>query len=173
MKDKRLILRVIVLGVIFVALGSAFYTAYQNDDSPVQIGEVAPDFTLANLAGEQVRLSDYKGKGVFINFWATWCDPCKREMPHMEAQYQVMKEEGIEILAVNITESNVAVNSFKKRLGLSFPILLDRNRSVSNRYGIIPIPSSFFVNKNGIVVSKVEGEMSEQQIEQQLKLIQP
>ena len=65
------------------------------------------------------------------------------------------------------------VNSFKNRLGLTFPILLDRDRSVTNRYGIIPIPSSFFVDKNGIVVSRVDGEMNEQQIKEQLKLIQP
>lgn len=173
MKQKRLMMRIIVLGVIFIALGSAFYSAYTNDDSPVQIGELAPNFTLENLEGELVSLSDYRGKGVFINFWATWCEPCKREMPYMEAQYKAMQDKGIEILAINISESNVAVNSFKNRLGLTFPILLDRDRSVTNRYGIIPIPSSFFIDKNGIVVSRVDGEMNEQQIKEQLKLIQP
>src|SRR5690606_27756460 len=117
MRNKRLVLRVLVLGIIFLALGSAFYMAYQNDDSPVQIGEAAPNFTLTNLEGKEVSLRDYQGKGVFLNFWASYCDPCKREMPAMEAQYQAMNAEGIEILAINIAESNVAINSFKNRFG--------------------------------------------------------
>lgn len=173
MKNKRLVLRVLILGVIFSALGGAFYVAYQSDDSPVRVGDIAPNFTLTNLEGEEVSLSDYQGKGVFLNFWASYCEPCKREMPAMEAEYQAMKTEGIEILAINIAESNVAINSFKNRYGFTYPILLDRDRSVTNRYGVIPIPTSFFINQEGIVVSKFTGEMSREQIKEQLMLIKP
>jgi peroxiredoxin len=175
MKDKRTILRIIVLGVIVIALGSAFYTAYSNDKSIAAVGNVAPDFTLTNLEGKQVSLSDMRGKGVFINFWATWCGPCKREMPLMEKQYQEMKDQGIEILAVNIAESNVAVSSFIDRLGVTFPVLLDSNpdRIVTQRYGVGALPASFFVDKDGNIAGHYVGEMNESILKEHLELIKP
>jgi len=163
----------IVLVIIFAALGSAFYTSYKSDNSLVKVGEPAPDFTLTNLEGEQVKLSDYRGKGILLNFWASWCEPCKVEMPHMEKQYQLLKEQGIVILAVNIQESHLAVSTFAKRNNLTFPILLDTDKSVTNRYGIGPIPSTFFIDQNGIVVSKVEQIMNERQINHSLQTVIP
>lgn len=173
MGKKRHILRLIVLGVIFAALGTAFYTAYVSDSALVKVGEEAPDFTLTNLEGEQVNLSDFRGQGVFINFWASWCNPCKAEMPDIEKQYQLMKDLGIVVLAVNIEESHLAVSTFVKRNNLSFPVLLDVDKSVTNRYGVGPIPTSFFIDKDGIVVSKIERMMNERQINHQLQEILP
>ncbi|GGK15368.1 thiol-disulfide oxidoreductase ResA [Caldalkalibacillus thermarum] len=173
MNNRRYVLRVAVLGIIVLAVGGAFFTAYTADDSPVKVGEPAPDFVLENLEGEKVRLSDYKGKGVFINFWASNCPPCREEMPYMENQYQQFKDKGIEILAVNIAESHLTASRFAERYGLSFPILLDQDRSVTHRYGVLPIPSSFFVDENGIVVDKVEGMMTEEMIRAKLELIVP
>jgi peroxiredoxin len=173
MKNKRTIMRVLVLGVIAVALGSAFYTAYSSDESIVEVGENAPDFTLVNLEGEEIRLSELRGKGVVINFWATWCNPCKREMPLIEEQYQIVKDQGIEILAVNIAESNLAVSSFIKRLGVTFPVLLDSDRAVTQRYGVGALPSTFFINKDGIVVEHFVGEMNESILVKRLDLIKP
>jgi peroxiredoxin len=173
MKDKRSILRITVLGIIFIAIGSAFYTAYSSDDSPVQIGKEAPDFTLTNLDGESIRLSSLKGKGVFVNFWGTWCEPCKREMPYMESQYQKMKNDGIEILAVNIAESHLVASSFTEKLGVTFPVLLDKDRKVMNRYGVTFLPSSIFIDKNGKVVAHHVGELNERMIEEYLMLIKP
>lgn len=172
-KKQRLFLRLFVLLFIVLGLGSAFYTAYKYDDSPVRVGEPAPDFTLPTLDGETIKLSDFRGKGVFINFWGSWCTPCKREMPHMETQYYRFKDEGVEILAVNIKEPIVTVSSFVKRNGLTFPILLDRDGTVTKRYGIVPIPTSFFIDKEGIVVEKIEGEMSEEKIKQLMERIKP
>lgn len=137
------------------------------------MGKEAPDFTLPNLEGETVRLSSLKGSGVFINFWGSWCEPCKREMPHMEEQYQKMKDEGIEILAVNIAESQLVASSFSERLKLTFPILLDRDRAVMNRYGVTFLPSSFFIDKNGKVVAHHVGELNEGMIEEYLERIKP
>jgi peroxiredoxin len=173
MMNKRLVLRLVVLGIIFVALGSAFYTSYTSDNSLVKEGDPAPEFTLKNLEGETVKLSDFRGQGVFINFWASWCEPCKIEMPDMEKQYRLMKDQGIEIVAINIEESELAVSAFKKRMDLTFPILLDKDKSVVNSYGVGPIPSSFFIDKDGIVVAKVEGIMSERRIEYLLNSVKP
>jgi peroxiredoxin len=175
MKDKRTILRIIVLGVIVIALGSAFYSAYSSDKSLAAVGNAAPDFTLTNLEGAEVSLSDFRGKGVFINFWATWCGPCKREMPLMEKHYQEVKDEGIEILAVNIAESNVAVSSFIERIGVTFPVLLDSNpdRVVTQRYGVGALPASYFVDKDGVIVGHYVGEMNESILKEHLELIRP
>lgn len=173
MKKSRLIVRIVVLSIILVALGSAFYQAITNDDSPVRVGHPAPDFELRTLDGDMVRLSDYRGQGVFINFWASWCGPCREEMPDMEQQYQLMKDEGLEILAVNIAESDVVAGSFANRLGLTFPILLDRDRLVNDRYGVGPIPVSIFVDKDGMVVSKVERMMSEAEMIENIRAILP
>jgi peroxiredoxin len=175
MKDKRTILRIIVLGVIVIALGSAFYSAYSSDKSLAAVGNAAPDFTLTNLEGAEVSLSDFRGKGVFINFWATWCGPCKREMPLMEKHYQEVKDEGIEILAVNIAESNVAVSSFIERIGVTFPVLLDSNpdRVVTQRYGVGALPASYFVDKDGVIVGHYVGEMNESILKEHLELIKP
>jgi peroxiredoxin len=175
MKDKRTILRIIVLGVIVIAVGSAFYSAYSDDKSLAAVGNTAPDFTLTNLKGEEVSLSDMRGKGVFINFWATWCGPCKREMPLMEKHYQEVKDEGIEILAVNIAESNVAVSSFIERMGVSFPVLLDSNpdRVVTQRYGVGALPASYFIDKDGNIVGHYVGEMNRNILKEHLELIKP
>jgi peroxiredoxin len=173
MKRKRTIIRVLVLGVIAVALGSAFYTAYSNDDSIVVEGDVAPDFILKNLQGEEVRLSELKGKGVVINFWATWCNPCKREMPLIEEQYQVVKDQNIEILAINIAESHLAVSSFINRMGVTFPVLLDSHRVVTQRYAVGALPSTFFINKDGIVMDHYVGEMDEKILTERLASIKP
>jgi len=173
MRDKRTLLRILVLAVIFVALGFTFLTHYLSDHSPVKVGEPAPDFILKNLEGEEVRLSDYRGKGVFINFWASWCPPCKQEMPDMEKNYRLFKEQGIEILAINLEESQLAISSFASRYDLSFTILLDTDKSVTNRYGVGPIPSSFFVDKDGIVVSKVDRILSDSEIYKLMLSIKP
>jgi peroxiredoxin len=173
MKNKRTVMRVLVLGVIVVALGSAFYTAYTSDDSIVEVGEAAPDFTLKNLEGEEIRLSELRGKGVVVNFWATWCNPCKREMPLIDEKYQVVKDQGIEILAVNIAESHLAVSSFINRLGVTFPVLLDSHRVVTQRYGVGALPSTFFINKDGVVMDHFVGEMNESILTKRLELIKP
>lgn len=173
LKHKRFVLRSIVLGVIVIALGGAFYTYFTSDDSIVKAGEPAPDFSLKNLEGQEVRLSDLKGKGVVINFWATWCAPCKREMPLMESGYQKVREQGIEILAVNIAESDLAVSRFTERLGLTFPILLDKDRTVTRRYAVGRIPSTFFVDQDGIVVAHFVGEMNARIFEENMNLLIP
>jgi peroxiredoxin len=173
MKNKRTFMRVLVLGVIAVALGSTFYTAYSNDESIVKVGGPAPDFILKNLQGEEIRLSELKGKGVVINFWATWCNPCKREMPLIEEQYQLVMDQDIEILAINIAESHLAVSSFINRLGVTFPVLLDSQRVVTQRYAVGALPSTFFVNKEGIVMDHFVGEMDEKILTERLALIKP
>ncbi|SDH86386.1 Peroxiredoxin [Alteribacillus persepolensis] len=117
----------------------------------LKTGEKAPDFTLQTLDGKEVSLSDYRGERVLINFWATWCPPCRAEMPDMQKLYE---EHDVNILAVNLTETEPGVQSvetFAEDFELTFPLLLDEEIAVANAYGVQPIPSSFFIDREGIV----------------------
>ncbi|KHE71328.1 alkyl hydroperoxide reductase [Halobacillus sp. BBL2006] len=123
-------------------------------------GQKAPEFTLTRLNGETASLSDYEGEKVLINFWATWCPPCRAEMPDMEKFYN---ETDIEILAVNLTGTESArgdVNNFVQEFGLSFPILMDHDSEVMAKYQVGPVPTSVFIDGEGRVQSVILGAMN-------------
>ncbi|MFQ5882590.1 MAG: peroxiredoxin family protein [Candidatus Methylomirabilales bacterium] len=117
------------------------------------MGHRAPEFTLPNLKGKTVRLSDFRGKkAVFINFWATWCAPCRLEMPTMEKAYQTYKGQGLEILAVSIDAGpKSVVKNFMQELKLAFPTLLDPDMKVLGQFRIFGIPASFLLDKEGVI----------------------
>jgi peroxiredoxin len=123
------------------------------------VGYLAPDFTLPNLDGTMVRLSDFRGKkGVFINFWATWCPPCRLEMPTMEKVYQEYRSRGLEILAVSIDVGpKSVVTNFMRELKLTFPVLLDPEMEVLRTYKFFALPASVLINKQGIIRFKEQG----------------
>ncbi|MFQ5882845.1 MAG: peroxiredoxin family protein [Candidatus Methylomirabilales bacterium] len=124
-----------------------------------QVGYLAPDFALVSLDGKTVRLSDLRGKkGVFINFWATWCPPCRLEMPTMEQVYQEYRSRGLEILAVSIDVGpKSVVKNFMQEFRLTFPALLDPEGEVMYRYRLFSIPASFLIDKHGIIRFKELG----------------
>lgn len=138
-------------------------------------GETPPDFTLTTLDGEDVTLSELRGKKVVLNFWATWCPPCKAEMPHMQNYYeQYAKEDNVEILAVNLTsaERDVTeeakmdtVTTFKDSYELTFPILLDLNNDVGIDYQILTIPTTYFIDTNGYIQHTIQGPMNMDMLE--------
>ncbi|EWG08981.1 thiol-disulfide oxidoreductase ResA [Cytobacillus firmus] len=175
MKNKRT--RTIVrISLLFLMALAVAYTLYQNFFSEkirVQAGDQAPDFILEDMNGNNVQLSDLKGKGVFLNFWGTWCKPCEKEMPYMERQYSHFKNLGVEILAVNIAESDIAIESFVDRHGLTFPILKDKDSAVTEAYDITPIPTTFLIDKNGKVLKVITGSMTESDIANYMELIKP
>jgi len=118
----------------------------------------APDFTLQDLSGKRLSLNDLKGKVVFLNFWATWCIPCRAEMPQMEKLHREFKSEGLEVVAVNFREDQQTIKKFVAELGLTFRILLDPDGVVSNEYGAWSLPLSYFVDRKGIFIGKVNGD---------------
>jgi peroxiredoxin len=123
-----------------------------NDVRPEE-GHLAPDFTLKTLQGKTLRLSELQGKKVvLINFWATWCPPCRVEMPTMQKIYSEYKEKGFEILAVNIEpDANQEIREFMKELRLTFPVLLDPDLKVARNYRVFGIPVSMLIDHQGIV----------------------
>jgi peroxiredoxin len=172
-KKNRLVMRTAILLLLLSAIGYTLYTNFFATKEIVSVGDQAPNFVLTDLEGNEVMLSDLKGKGVFLNFWGTWCKPCEREMPYMQNQYQVFKDQGVEILAVNIQETNVAVERFINRHGLTFPILLDKNDQVRQAYGIVPLPTTILIDENGKILKKDSGQLTEARVKEYMEMIKP
>lgn len=174
MKKKRLVIRTVILVILLAAVGYTLYANFTKDEvQKVAIGEKAPDFELVDLNGDSHRLSDYEGQGVFLNFWGTFCKPCEKEMPYMENQYHQFKDKGVQVLAVNVGESEFAVNKFAERHNLSFPIVIDTDADVQVAYGINPLPITFLIDKDGTVLKSFTGSLTEETVEQFMKEIQP
>lgn len=174
-KKHRLFLRTAILILVAAALT---YTLFQvfNKNEDIAKGDTAPDFVLKNLDGDQVQLKDFRGQGVLLNFWGTWCGPCKEEMPYLNTIDQKNLVKGVKILAVNIGESPYVVNNFVDRYDLKFPILLDKGKDVSgaDAYNIGPMPTTFLIDPNGKVVKKIEGQMPDPDyIKKEMRLVQP
>jgi len=118
------------------------------------------DFSLPLVSGEPQSLSALKGKVVFLNFWATWCGPCRDEMPSMEVLYKRFKDEGLEILAVNCQENQEDVLAFMSNYGLTFPALLDEDGRVNGAYGIQAIPTTFLIDREGRIILRLVGSIN-------------
>lgn len=133
---------------------------------PLAIGDRAYDFTLNDLDGNSHKLSDRRGQPVIINFWATWCAPCRVEMPELQAAFQKYQEEGLVVLAVDNAEPAGAVRQFfYEEMDLTFTPLLDQEGTITQLYGVQVFPSTFFVNPDGIVTAIHRGPMAQSQIE--------
>jgi peroxiredoxin len=134
----------------------------------VSVGREAPDFVLPDLDGNEVALSDHRGDVVLINFWATWCPPCRVEMPDMEAVYREHKGDGFEILGVDQREPKELVEEFVTERGFSWIFLLDEDFDVSREYSATSIPRSILVDRDGSVAHIWSGSLTRSQLETQL-----
>lgn len=174
MKKRRLVMRTIILLVLCAAVVYTLYANFTKDNhQSVAVGSKAPDFVLTDLEGHKHRLSDYRGQGVFLNFWGTWCPHCKQEMPYINNQYHQFRDKGVQVLAVDIQESPLAVNEFASRYHLDFPIMIDTNKEVMTAYGIDPLPATFLIDKNGKVIKYYTGQLSENLVREFMEKIKP
>ena len=123
----------------------------------VEVGSPAPDFVLRGLDGTEYRLSDLRGKVVFVNLWATWCPPCRQELPTMVRFYQEYKGRGVEILAVSEDRDEGAVRRAILRYGIPFPVLMDENKKVYNLYRATGVPETHIIDRKGILRRTVIG----------------
>lgn len=159
---SNITLSVIILtaGLVWIWVSKAPPGSVSSSGIPApQAGFQAPDFELTSLEGKTYRLSDLRGRPLLVNFWASWCAPCRSEMPAMERVYQQYREQGFLILAVNSTHQDQAskAGAFTAELGLSFPILLDQDGSISGLYRVRALPSSFFIDERGTIKEVVIG----------------
>jgi len=132
-------------------------TAWSMGERPPAVGNTATDFSLPDLDGRQVRLSDYRGKMVLLNFWATWCKPCTTEMPAMQAAYDKLRQQGLIVLAVNELEDTAKVRQHIEAYGHTFPVLMDRNNKVANMFGVFGLPVTVFIDQHGVVQEYIKG----------------
>lgn len=169
----------VIVGVYFLynKLSSQFSTdsivsGKYNEDN--KTADIAPDFTVTNSQGEQIKLSDLKGKPVVINFWATWCHYCKVEMPDFEEMYKKYGNE-VEFMMVNMTdgqrETILGAKSFIKEHGFTFPIYFDIQMSAANAYSVTSLPATYFVNANGELVAAARGAADSEAIEKGINMI--
>lgn len=132
------------------------------------VGDTPTDFVLEDTAGNAVRLSDFRGRPVLINFWATWCAPCRIEMPELQAAYEAHQADGLVILAINRDESREQVVEFIDELGLTFTPLLDLGAVVSDEYQIQNMPTTYFLNEEGQVTAVHLGALLDTQLAEYL-----
>ncbi len=154
-------MRSIILVVVIALVGLAGYiTTNLPTTASVVAGEVAPDFQLEDTEGNQVSLAALRGKVVLVNFWATWCPPCREEMPSMERLNEVMAGEDFVMLAINTEQKGrTVVPAFLKKTPYTFPILFDDKEVVQNLYGVYKFPESFVIRKDGTVDQKIVGPL--------------
>lgn len=137
-------------------------------------GNIAPDFELKTLDGESVKLSDFRGKKVIVNMWATWCPPCRAEMPDMQKFYDKYKDEDVAILAVNMTtteKSEDDISKFLNEFEITFPVVLDKENKVALTYQSFALPTSYIIDSKGIIQQKVTGPMNYEMMEEMMSEI--
>jgi len=159
----------LLLTILFVFIACVFLIIFLREErdstikttKPLQPGIQVPNFVFADMNGKEVSLSDHRGKVVLLNVWATWCPPCRQEMPSMQRLYEKFKGESFEILAVSIdSEGREAVAPFMREMNLTFPALLDPRETIMSLYGITGVPESFIIDKDGILVKKIIGPIN-------------
>mgnify|MGYP005753376445 CR=1 FL=1 len=164
---KKIIAIVLLLGLVSVTLFQVF--AEKDPSIGASVGDKAYNFDLELLSGGQTKLSDYEGKKVIVNFWATWCPPCKEEMPEMQKYYEDYSDD-VEILAINITSQDTLdnVKKFIEAGQFTYPILLDESR-VFAYYEVLNMPATFFINEEGVITGRHEGPLTYEMLHNYVK----
>jgi peroxiredoxin len=165
-RNQRIILYILLLiaGASWIKLSANTTNAATNNTSAPQAGFAAPDFTLKTPTGETYTLSELHGQAALVNLWATWCPPCRAEMPTIEKMYKEYKDQGFIVLAIDMTYQDNPANvvPFMQEYGLTFPILLEETGDIASLYQLRSLPSSYFIDRAGVIQEVViGGPMSE------------
>ncbi len=154
---RRLVVLLGGLAILALAFGVVWLQSAKYE--PLTVGMAAPDFTLPDMAGKNQQLSDYRGKVVFLNFWATWCKPCKEEMPSMQVLWDNLKKEDFVMLAVSMDRVTTTkeIPPFVENLKLTFPILTDSWGQTDKRYKLMGVPETYIIDQSGVLREKVIG----------------
>ena len=174
------VLLLVGASVLYTQLGDRFapdqlsvQTTGASQDTVPQLQQV-PDFTVYDLAGNPVQLSDYFGKPIILNFWASWCGPCRSEMPHFEEKYLALKED-VAFLMVNMTDNSretvEVASKFIADAGYTFPVLYDTASSAAITYGVYSLPTTYFINAEGYGIAKATGAINAANLQQGIDMI--
>jgi peroxiredoxin len=145
----------------FVISGLLLTGCAQGNPGGPRVGQPAADFQLSDLKGQKVSLSSTKGKPVLLNFWATTCQPCRNEMPFLQAIYNDWADKGLVLLEINMGETSSTVSDYLQSNNLNLPILLDTEMDVAGKYSVQYIPTTYLINKDGIIQNKIIGAFSD------------
>lgn len=160
-----------VLPLILLALLGLALLARGAGGGAATIGQAAPDFALADLDGSPVRLADYRGRPVIVNFWASWCAPCVEEIPELQAAVAAHRTDGLAVIGVVYSDRSEAAREFMERMGGGWPSVMDPGAELARKYGIHGPPESFFVDREGIIRGRQIGQLSAADLERQLATI--
>lgn len=152
-----------LIWIIFGVLAAGLLIVLVATNAANQNGG-APNFTATTLTGDSVQLSDYRGKVVMLNFWATWCPPCRAEMPSIQAAYNQYQDQGFTVLAINNAEPASQIQPFANTLALHFPIVLDTSARLQRIFGITGYPTSIFIGPEGNVYATHSGMLTPEQL---------
>lgn len=154
---SKLTITLVSIIILIVTFGIVWLQSAKYE--PLTVGKEAPDFSLPNLEEKTVRLSDYRGKVVFLNFWATWCKPCREEMPSMDVLYKNFEREGLVVLAVSIDRVTTKkdIPPFITSMNLTFPVLVDSWGQTDKRYKLMGVPETYIIDQQGILREKIIG----------------
>ena len=165
----------VLLGLVLLATMTALpaIDGWSMGSRVPTVGMQVEDFRLTDLAGKEQSLSQYRGKIVLLNFWATWCKPCTTEMPAMQASFDKLRDKGFVVVAVNELEDDARVREHIKQYGHTFPVLMDRDNKVANQFGVFGLPVSVFIDQEGRVQEYLKGGLlTEQRIDEIVARIQ-
>ena len=166
-------LHVLMIGMLIAILGLLPFDVWSMGSRVPAVGTLVEDFHLTDLEGKSQSLSQYRGKIVLVNFWATWCKPCTTEMPAMQAMYDKLRDKGFVVLAVNELEDDAKVREHIKQYGHTFPVLMDRDNKVANQFGVFGLPVSVFIDQEGRAQEYIKGGLlTEQKIDETVARIQ-
>lgn len=162
--------RVVTLAIIVmvVALAVVYVVMRWESEPTVELNKAAPNFELGVLGGEYLSLEEFQGQIVLLNFWATWCEPCRDEMPAMQQVYEEYRDQGVTVLGINLMETEVAVKGFVEQISVTFPILYDLTGEVHDMYLVRPLPTSYFIDRRGIVRFMYIGPMTLEEMRQRI-----
>ncbi len=167
-KTGRSYLSFVPLAILAFFLVLAFM--YQGGiEARATVGEVAPDFKLLGLNGEEASLSDFRGRPVVVNFWTTWCTECRTEVPELERLHQ-RRGDSVVVLGVNMREPESVIRPFLDELGATYPVLLDRDKKVAKAYRVTGVPETWIVSAEGVALHRFIGPVSAAQLEQALNV---
>lgn len=155
--------KILLVFAIIILVGGAFFFLNSEEELAVEVGTEAgmqaPAFTLLNLNNKEVSLADYRGQKVFLNFWATWCPPCREEMPDLQKLHEEYDDE-IAVLTVNIGESKPTAVNFMMENKLNLPVLLDQDKSTAQDFLVRAIPTTYILDEKGVIIEKTFGGLS-------------
>lgn len=164
MRSKKW-MQIAILALVILAGGLAIGNALFNKERIPRAGDRAPQFKVADLDGTRRSLNDWADKPLVLNFWGTFCPPCKEEMPALQRQAAKWAERGVGVVGMNLGEDAVTVRDFVRQLGIQFPIYLDTDDVVREAYGVNQYPTTFFIQPDGRIYTIIIGQMDEATIE--------